>query len=536
MSRNKQFRTVRALKPSRSAMDLSYSKILDCDMGKLIPVFCDEVVPGDTVKMSNSLVVRLQPLLAPILHDISITTHYFFCPYRLMWDQWEDFISGGKEGDFTGTPPLCSDFLDDFNQPKHSIWDYLGLPIGNIPMNIDNAPTSWPIYAYNWVYNEFYRDQNLQDEVELSNIYTLRRAWTKDYFTSSLPFIQRGTIPALPVVTEVEGEFDTDVDTQVSTLLSSSDYFGFKDTADKVTGISPFSGGWGINELFGPSGASGPYSGPLSYFGGIRATNTAASVANTTGDLNAISTAFNVNDVRLAFQISKWQERNARTGVRHTEFLHAHFGVSPRDDRLQRPEYIGGTKSPVIISEVLQTSSSDTESPQGNLAGHGISVDQTYIGKYRVEEFGLIIGIMSIMPKPSYMSQGVPRQWRRLTRFDHYFREFANLSEQAILNSEIFVTGTPADNGVFGFQGRYDEMRVKNNMAVGNMRDTFAYWHLSRSFDNLPRLNKDFIECNPDPRIFAVPSEPGFIVNYSTNCLALRPMPFIAEPGMIDHF
>lgn len=530
-NRGDNFRSVKALRPSRSAFDLSYSKLFDCDMGQLIPVFCDEVVPGDTFKMSNTVVVRAQPLLAPILHEISVITHYFFVPYRLLWSDWENFITGGVEGNYTGNPPLCSDFMTDFGQPKHGLWDYLGFPIADsVPMSATvNAPTAWPIYAYNTVYNEYYRDQNLQDEVELTNLDILQRAWTKDYFTSALPWVQRGTVPALPITTELTGIFDTDVDTAVATTISSNgaftlgsggvnSQFGFNATANSWygTAVSNFSNGY--------------------YQSGLSASSTATSTASTEATLTALSSAFNVNDLRLAFQISKWQERNARAGVRYTEFLHAHFGVSPRDDRLQRPEYIGGTKSPVIVSEVLQTSSTDDVSPQGNLAGHGITVDNNRIGKYRVQEHGLILGLMSVMPKPSYMAQGVNRQWRRLTRFDHYFREFANLGEQAVLNSEIYVDGTTSDTEIFGYQGRFDEMRVKNNMAVGNMRDTFSYWHLSRSFDSLPSLNESFIKCDPDKRIFAVPSEPGFIVNYSTNVLAIRPLPHIAEPGLIDHF
>lgn len=531
MSRNKTFRTVNALRPSRSAFDLSYSKLFDCDMGQLIPVFCDEVVPGDVFKMSNTSVVRLNPMLAPILHEISISTHYFFVPYRLLWDQWEDFITGGKDGDYTGEPPMCYTFMSDFEVDKLTIWDYLGMPImSDTPMTADNSPTAWPVYAYNTIYNEYYRDQNLQDEVELENLDVLHRAWTKDYFTSALPWVQRGVVPALPVQTELSGVFDTDVDTKVATSIAANGTFSL---GGKTFNALSYQGD-SKQQFWATTG--GVVNDAQSYTGGLKATSTATSTASTAATLTAVSTAFNVNDLRLAFQISKWQERNARSGVRYTEFLHAHFGVSPRDDRLQRPEYIGGTKSPVIISEVLQTSATDSVSPQGNLAGHGISVDNNFIGKYKVQEFGLIMGLMSIMPKPSYMSQGVNRQWRRLTRYDHYFREFANLGEQAIFNSELFVSGNSNDKGIFGFQGRYDEMRVKNNMAVGNMRDVFSYWHLSREFAELPKLNADFIKCVPDKRIFAVQNEPGFIVNYSTNCLALRPMPHIAEPGLIDHF
>lgn len=517
---NKTFQKVGSLKPSRSVFDLSYSKVFDCDMGELIPVMCDEMVPGDHFTINNEMVIRLQPMLAPILHEIYITTHYYFVPYRLLWDQFEEFITGGREGDFAGNPPLLSDSHNSFNFEKRSLPDYLGFPLGDIPMTVDNAPSSFPVSAYNLIYNEYYRDENLQDEVELDNTDILITAWTKDYFTSALPWIQRGTVPALPVQTDLDGV----VETAVTTTIAPDGSFtlgGFNFGQPSAAGLS-----WQRSS----GTAAIPYG--AAYTSGLQAVSTAASDAT----LTAISTAFNVNDLRLAFQISKWQERNARAGIRYVEFLYSHFGVSPRDERLQRPEYIGGTRSPVIVSEVLQTSSTDSTTPQGNMAGHGISVDSTHVGRYTAREFGLVMGILKIHPKPSYMPQGVNRQWRRLTRFDYYFREFANLGEQGILNNEIYTQGSDSDKAVFGFQGRYDEMRVKNNMVCANMRDVFSYWHLARSFASLPLLNEQFIECIPDKRIFAVPSEPGFIVHYANRVKAVRPLPILAEPGLIDHF
>lgn len=219
--------------------------------------------------------------------------------------------------------------------------------------------------------------------------------------------------------------------------------------------------------------------------------------------------------------------------------MKAHFGVSPTDARLDRPEYIGGSKTPVIISEVLQTSETDT-SPQGNLAGHGITVDRGYVGKYRVEEYGLVMGIMSIMPKPAYC-QGINRQWLRETRYDFYSPEFANLSEQAITRAEIFASGVQAENQtIFGYQGRYDELRYKPSMFAGGMRDsTLNFWHLGRIFANAPTLNLTFIECNGTTagfkRPFAVQNQPVCIVNFGNKIKAIRPLPIMAEPGFIDH-
>ena len=278
---------------------------------------------------------------------------------------------------------------------------------------------------------------------------------------------------------------------------------------------------------------------PTSVLPEIRASGSAA-VANLINTFNDntvdLSTAvtFDVADLRLAFQIQRWMERNQRAGVRYTEFLKSHFGVAPSDDRLQRPEYIGGTRSPIIISEVLQTSETGT-TPQGTLAGHGLGIQAGFAGKYHVKEYGLIIGIMSIMPKAAYQ-QGINRQWIRRTRYDFYFPEFANLSEQAILRGEIYTNNVSADNNtIFGYQGKYDEMRIKHSMVCDDMRDTYDYWHLGRQFSSAPLLNSSFIQCVPDKRIFAAESEPGLIVSFANNIKALRPLPILAEPGRIDH-
>ena len=274
---------------------------------------------------------------------------------------------------------------------------------------------------------------------------------------------------------------------------------------------------------------------PVLFGNGATPTNNLHAALETNNiDLTTIDT-FDVADLRQVVQIKNgWNV--ARGGVRYTEFLRSMFGVSPRDDRLQRPEYFGGSKSPVIVSEVLQTSSTDATTPQANMAGHGISVQHQYAGKYHCQEYGLVMGLLSILPKPMYQ-QGINRQWLRPTRYDYYFREFANLSEQAIERSEIYYAATEASNKtLFGFQGRYNEMRQKDNMVVGEMRSTFDYWHLGREFSSAPALNETFITCVPRKDIFAVPSVPGFLINWGNRIKALRPMPVEPVPGLMDHF
>jgi len=495
------FQRVQNNRPGRSVFNLSYEKKLNCDMGQLIPIMCDEVVPGDIFEIGNEVVIRLQPLVAPILHEINCFIHYFFVPYRLLWEDWEEFISGGVDGDYTATLPTWNP--GSGKNAIGTLWDYFGFPTG-----IDAAgayPMQFPLNAYNLVYNEYYRDQTQVAEVALDQEEILIRAWEKDYFTSALPNQQRGTAPALPI-----------------SGTSSADW----QDADWAQGV------------------------PTNYMGLIFAgtgvdqkgyLNSADALANAKAffDDNVVdlssATTFDVSDLRLAFQIQKWMERNARAGARYTEFLGAHFGVFPRDERLQRPEFIGGSKSPVVVSEVLQTSSTDLTSPQGNMAGHGITADKNYVAKYHAKEFGLIIGIMSIMPRSAYQ-QGIDRQWLRTTKYDFYFPEFANLSEQAIQMVELYASNTPADNAkIFGYQGRYDEMRVKRNMVCGDLRDTLDYWHLGRQFASEPALNQEFIECVPRKDIFAVTDEPGFIASVANLIKAVRPLPIQSNPGLIDH-
>jgi len=516
------FNNVSKLRPGRSVFDLSYEKKFNCDMGQLIPVMCDEVVPGDKFKISNEIVIRWQPLIKPILHEVNVFTHYFFVPYRLLWDEWEDFITGGPDG--TLEPILPTWGGAGTEHVEGSLWDYMGLPLDIRPLGAE--PLTFPRAAYNLIFNEYYRDQTLQSEVEDGNQLILFRAWTKDYFTSALPWQQRNPIaPSLPIVGETSAVWPLDnFDQQVAIAsplgidLETPRHI----ISDQVEST--------MKTLFD----------------------------NNTIDLSAAS-SFDIADLREVVQIQKFLERNARVGARYTEFLGAHFGVSPRDARLDRPEYIGGTKSPVIISEVLQTSATGSDvfvsdTPQANLAGHGITADRNMVGSYRAEEFGLIMGIMSVMPKPAYQ-QGIPRQWLRETKYDFYFPEFAHLSEQAISQAEIYANAVEIDNTkLFGYQGKYDEMRVKQNMICGSLRSDAAvsldYWHLARNFDSAPILDETFITTGDPSKltgnapsgtfirkdIFAVQDEYGLIVNYANKIKAIRPMPAASNPGLMDHF
>ena len=501
----KPFNRVGGLHPGRSVFDLSYQKLFTCDMGQLIPIMCEEMIPGDKFEVGNDIVIRFQPLVAPVLHEINAYVHYFFVPTRLMFDNWSNFITGGIDGNDTSALPRFIPSIPAHNSIG-SLWDYFGFPVGVNPVGA--YPLSFPWRAYNMVYNHYYRDETLIPEVGVDSYAVLNRAWEKDYFTSALPWQQRGTAPALPISGSTQAVFHGAVE-QGNTA----------------------------NALFYHYAAGSPGTHVLQSDASVNPATDFRDVwlKNNSVDLSS-ATTFNVADLRLAFQIQKWMERNARGGVRYTEFLQSHFGVSPRDDRLQRPEYLGGSKSPVIISEVLQTSSTVSGSPQANMAGHGITVDRTYACKYTAQEFGVIIGIMSVMPRAVY-TQGINRQWLRTSRYDYPFPEFANLSEQAITQAEVYATdGNAAENTkIFGYQGRFDELRYKPSMVCANLRTDMKYWTLARDFTSAPGLNSDFVTCNPSKRIFAVTTTPGLIVSVGNRIKAIRPIPVQSNPGLIDH-
>lgn len=551
---------VGGLRPRRNKFDLSYRVNGTCDMGQLIPIYLTDVIPADTFSLSNEIVCRMQPLRVPIMHEITISTHYFFVPYRILWDQWEDWIAS-KEGTDDLSLPSFSPTVQNpaITMGFGSLWDFFGFPIVS-SLGIDSPetyqtvrPNLWPWMAYSRIYNDYYRDQNLQQEIPIDNpaqlaYVPLNRNWRKDYFTSALPFRQAGQAPAFPVDVLIEASSGITSPLQVKNDLTGQSYSGIQHLYRLYNNTGPLTEGmrsaqnvtgaeYSILELKNP-----PHTTDVP---GANTLQTYISGASLEYALSGKSATFNVHDMRLTVQLQKWLERNARGGRRYTEFLRSHFGVSPSDSRLDRPEYIGGTKQPLIISEVVQTGATGSgTTPQGTMVGHGLAADGQYVGKYHVEEYGLIMGILSIMPKPSYQT-GINRAWLRDQPTDYYFPEFAHLSEQAVLGAEIFYTfGKRAgDIFTFGYQGQYDEYRTAHDIVCNEMRrpagdaaQRLNYWNLTRVFDVLPNLNSEFITCVPDKRIFEVQNAPGIIYNVRNNVSAVRPMPQIAEPGLVDHF
>jgi hypothetical protein len=505
---------------------LSHGVKLSCNMGQLIPFVCEEVLPGDTWKMSTESLVRFAPLVAPIMANVQVYTHFFFVPNRLIWDNWEKFITSAPNAQDIPVHPYV-----EFSSPQSigSLVDYLGLPTG--VSNIGKI-NSLPFRAYQLIYNEYYRDQNVEDELKIprgdgsddasevwSVIGTLRnRCWKKDYFTSALPFVQRGPEATLPL------GGDAPVTVHPSGTLVLKQNLGINNLSQPLVAASARGeGGVSIKDGFYSPGTTDDQA--STYYAGLRGT----------ADLSEAS-AVSINELRRANALQKWLEISARVGARYKEQLLGFFGVVSKDARLQRPEYLGGGVSPVVVSEVLQTSSTSENSPQANMAGHAISAGTTYQFKKYFTEHGYLIGIMSVIPDATYQ-QGIPKRFLHLDNMDYAFPQFAHLGEQPILYKEIYV-GEGDGNGVFGYTPRYAEYKYEPSRVHGDFRTTLNFWHLGRIFANRPALNSDFMHVNPADleRIFAVndkgETQKLWIQMYN-HCYAKRVLPKYGTPQLI---
>lgn len=501
--------------PKRSMFDLTHERKYTCDMGALVPSFVQEVLPGDTFKCLTNAVVRLSPLLAPMMHRVDIFTHYYFVPYRLLWNNWQSFITGGEDGTDASVFPTVSSGAS--GKAPGTLWDYMGCPTNwtddsSASHTVANfAVSALPFRAYNMIYNEWYRDQNLVDPVAISladgvdtttNLNLLYRAWEKDYFTSALPWPQKGPDVLLPIGTSAPVKYDN----FSGSTASDGTYVvvnGSSDSAGELKYSS--SAGSGGSPLPNPS------------------------VNNLSADLTS-ATAVSINDLRLANRVQQWQERNARGGSRYIESILAHFGIRSSDARLQRPEYLGGGRSPIVVSEVLQTSSTDSVSPQANMAGHGFAAGGMVPFKKSFEEHGIILGITSVLPRTAYM-QGSPRMFNRRTRYDFFWPLFANLGEQSILTKEIFASAESPDS-VFGYAPRYDEYRHAESSVHGDFKGNLDFWHMARKFDSTPSLTSSFVTANPTKRVFATTETNSVYVQLLNQCTAFRPLPKRGVPQL----
>lgn len=578
--KNNRFSQIPNSPIQRSIFDRSHDYKTTLDAGYLIPFFVDEVLPGDTFKLRVNAFVRMNTLIAPFMDNVFMDTFFFFVPSRLVWDNWQRFC-GEQKNPGDSTDFLIPSLSGTNTFANGSIFDYMGLPTG-VTLDPTNTPiNALPFRAYNLIYNEWFRDENLIDSIPvitgdgpdpISN-YTLRkRAKRHDYFTSALPWPQKG-----PSV-------DVGLTGNAPIVGFGPDGYRFNFTSDIEGGQGPSSswqlGAADINDMgklqafFGNSVGSGNqarswqnYGSPspswtdviqqqdqdtsvqltalkgsgissFYHFGGgyLLPTNSSETPY---ADLSGVS-AITINDLRQAFQIQKFYEKWARGGSRYTETLRVMFNVISPDARLQRPEYLGGTHSRVNVVPTAQTSSTDSVSPQSNLSAFGVLGDSAHGFNKSFVEHGYLIGLCCLRADITYQ-QGLNRMWSRRQLFDFYWPTLAHLGEQVVYNREIYTQGTAEDNGVFGYQERYAEYRYKPSMITGKLRSTdpqtLDVWHLAQKFDSLPKLNQDFIEENPPiNRVIAVQNEPQFFADFWFDLKTSRPMPVYSVPGLVDHF
>lgn len=542
--KNNPFTNIRLTKPKRNKFDLSHDKKLTLRMGELIPIMCQEVLPSDSFQIDTAQVMRMAPMLAPIMHKIDVYTHFFFVPNRILWENSEKFFTGGEDGMENPIYPYVN-LVNDTDYTSTNV-DYLGMPSMNLAFNEGSTRVSaMPFAALAKIWNEYYRDQNLQQELtwkltdgdntaamSVSMGPPLKRAWRHDYFTSNLPFPQKGPDVLLPIGEEAPLVYEgTDItpylegDVQYKNgpyPMTQTVRSAANGTEATSTDLGSTTDGklWDIDS----SNSSRLLDITGTHKVSIAMNNIVASLKN--------ATSRTINDLRTAFRLQEWLERNARAGSRYSEFLKAHFGVTSSDARLQRPEYLGGGKSPIIISEVLQQSAtSEEETPLGTMGGHGLNVGRTKGFNYYSEEHGFIIGLMSVIPRADYY-QGIPRQFTKFDRMEHFYPTFAHLGEQETKNKEIFVNGNSDDEETFGYLPRYTEYRYIPNTIHGEFRKSLEFWHMGRKFENQPQLNKEFIECVPTDRIFAVESEAWeqLYCQMNLRVIAKRPLPFYGTP------
>ena len=547
--RGHRFSDAPAIYMRRTKFDRSHVYKTTFNSGKLIPVFVDEVLPGDTTRMSVNYFARLATPIKPIMDNIYLDWFFFFVPNRLVWEHWQNFCFEQEDPDDSTDYVIPAIMANDNKNNTYvgSLWDYFGLPINT--SNTISGVSALPFRAVYLIWNEWFRDENLQKSVKIqkgdtneildSSRVSDQPSWLfksgtgifpgypcpprgkrHDYFTSALPWTQKG--PGVNI---------------------------------SLTGNAPV---YGDGQRFGLApNAAGNAVGYLNMTGNVGAilrngdgseweTSQAAFVTSDgrksglLADLSDVS-AITINGLRTAFQMQKFYERLARGGSRYTEVLRSFFGVVSPDARLQRPEFLGSFTKMVNVNPIAQTSATDNTSPQGNLSAYGVTASNFHGFTKSFVEHGYIIGFVCARADLTYQ-QGINKMWLRSTVYDFYWPTFAHLGEQAIELREIYAQGTKADTTVFGYQERYAEYRYKPSQITGKFRSSVTggnldVWHLSQFFSNAPTLNEEFITENPPiKRIIAVQDEPEFLLDVGFRYTTVRPMPMFGTPGLVDHF
>lgn len=573
--RGHRFSDAPAMYMKRTKFDRSHVYKTTFNSGKLIPVFVDEILPGDTTRMSVNYFARLATPIKPIMDNIYLDWFFFFVPNRLVWEHWQNFCFEQEDPDDSTdyVIPTVASTGNSENAYVGSLWDYFGLPV-NTSGNLSGI-SALPFRGVYLIWNEWFRDENLQKSVKIqkgdanevldsarssdqpswvftsgTNIFPglscPPRGKRHDYFTSALPWTQKGPGVSIGLAgtasivdpTPGTGYFLHSTDNQLAAVSA----YGGDASSSGGRRIAQGSGSISFNRYGGSD---------FSTIGGF-AGNTTSSITMSAQaastylgndsyvDLDT-SSIFTINSLRTAFQMQKFYERLARGGSRYTEVLRSFFGVVSPDARLQRPEFLGSFTKMVNVNPIAQTSATNDTSPQGNLSAYGVTAAKFHGFTKSFVEHGYVFGFVCARADLTYQ-QGINKMWLRSTVYDFYWPTFAHLGEQAIELREIYAQGVKEDTTVFGYQERYAEYRYKPSQITGKFRSSVTggnldVWHLSQFFSNAPTLNEEFIIENPPiERITAVPSEPEFLLDIGFRYTTVRPMPMFGTPGLVDHF